>query len=206
MSLHTWLAWMVACWVISLSPGAGAVASMTNGLNHGFKRGYWNVLGLELGLIVQIVIVAAGAGVAFATHPFAFHLVKWFGVFYLLYLAYKQWVAKAEPLEIKVSTAPKTIQQIVLQGFLVNISNPKAMVFLLAIFPQFIDLNKPQWIQYTVMTLTIVVIDCIVMAGYTGLAVKILSLLKSSKQQRYVNRTFSSLFIVASTYLATLKP
>ncbi|MBS0552245.1 MAG: threonine transporter RhtB, partial [Proteobacteria bacterium] len=42
MALDTWLAFFTACWVISLSPGAGAIASMSSGLNFGFRRGYWN--------------------------------------------------------------------------------------------------------------------------------------------------------------------
>ena len=68
-------------------------------------------------------------------------------------------------------------------------SNPKAIVFLLAVLPQFLDLSKPQWIQYVIMAATMVTIDLIVMAGYTGLAAKVLRLLKSPKQQKVMNRT-----------------
>ena len=60
MLLETWLAFFAACWVISLSPGAGAIASMSCGLQYGFWRGYCNALGLQLALILQIAIVAAG--------------------------------------------------------------------------------------------------------------------------------------------------
>ena len=60
MSLDTWLAFFVACWIISLSPGAGAIASMSSGLNYGFARGYWTALGLQLGLVLQVTVVAAG--------------------------------------------------------------------------------------------------------------------------------------------------
>ena len=59
MAVETWLAFFVACWVISLSPGAGAIASMSSGLQYGFLRGYWNALGLQIGLALQIAIVAA---------------------------------------------------------------------------------------------------------------------------------------------------
>ena len=60
MALDTWLAFFLACWVISLSPGAGAIASMSSGLNYGFRRGYWNAVGLQLALAGQIAVVAAG--------------------------------------------------------------------------------------------------------------------------------------------------
>ena len=202
MSYQIWLAYMAACWIISISPGAGAIASMSSGLNYGFRHGYWNALGLQLALLVQIAIVAAGAGVLFATTPWAFLLVKWFGVAYLLYLAYLQWTAPIQSIEIKKEKATKSRAKLVLNGFLVNMSNPKAIVFLLAVLPQFLDLSKPQLIQYVVMAATMISIDLIVMAGYTGLAAKVLRLLKSPKQQKILNRTFAVLFAGAASLLS----
>jgi len=75
MSLETWLAFFVACWVISLSPGAGAIASMSCGLQYGFWRGYWNAIGLQLALVLQIAVVAAGVGAVLATSELAFSLI-----------------------------------------------------------------------------------------------------------------------------------
>jgi homoserine/homoserine lactone efflux protein len=203
MSFQVWLAFMLACWVISVSPGAGAIASMSSGLNYGFRRGYWNAIGLQLALLVQIGIVAAGVGVLFATTPWAFLVVKWFGVGYLLYLAYLQWKAPVQSIEIQQeSQATKSISKLIAYGFLVNMSNPKAIVFLLAVLPQFLDLSQPQWIQYGVMAVTMISIDLIVMAGYTGLAAKVLKMLKSPKQQKYMNRTFAVLFSCAAGLLS----
>ena len=204
MSYQVWLAYMLACWVISISPGAGAIASMSSGLNYGFRRGYWNALGLQLALLLQIGIVAAGVGVLFATTPWAFLVVKWFGVSYLLYLAYLQWKAPTQSIEIQQEQPDKSIAKLVLHGFLINMSNPKAIVFLLAVLPQFLDLSKPQWIQYLIMAATMVTIDLIVMAGYTGLAAKVLRLLKSPKQQKYMNRTFAVLFSCAAGLLSLI--
>lgn len=202
MSYQVWFAYMLACWVISISPGAGAIASMSSGLNYGFRRGYWNAIGLQLALLVQIIIVAAGVGVLFATTPMAFLVVKWFGVCYLLYLAYVQWTAKTQSIDIPTEQPTKSIPKLILYGFVVNISNPKAIVFLLAVLPQFLDLSKPQWIQYVIMAITMITIDLIVMAGYTGLAAKVFRLLKSPKQQKYMNRTFAVLFSCAAGLLS----
>ena len=163
MSYQMWFAYMLACWVISISPGAGAIASMSSGLNYGFKRGYWNAIGLQLALIVQIGIVAAGAGVLLATSPWAFLAIKWFGVCYLLYLAYLQWKAPVQTIEIAVDAKQKSIPKMIMYGFLVNMSNPKAIVFLLAVLPQFLDLSQPQWPQYLIMGITMITIDLIVM-------------------------------------------
>ncbi|MFX8690839.1 LysE family transporter [Acinetobacter baumannii] len=204
MSLQVWFAYMLACWVISISPGAGVIASMSSGLNYGFRHGYWNAIGLQIALLIQIMIVAAGVGVLFATTPLAFQAVKWFGVAYLLYLAYLQWTAPVKDIEIQHEKKNKTISALLLNGFVVNISNPKAIVFLLAVLPQFLDLSKPQWIQYLIMAATMVTIDLIVMAGYTGLASKVLRLLRSPKQQKYLNRGFAVMFSCAALLLSTV--
>jgi homoserine/homoserine lactone efflux protein len=205
MSLETWLAFFAACWVISLSPGAGAIASMSSGLQYGFWRGYWNALGLQLALIVQIAIIAAGLGAVLAASALAFTLIKWFGVAYLVYLGIKQW--RALPTDLSDNAAIRPIGKplaLVARGFLVNISNPKALVFMLAILPQFIDTHLPLLPQYLTITVTMVAVDLTVMAGYTGLASKVLRALKTPKQQRRMNRTFAGLFVSAAAFLATL--
>ena len=128
--------------------------------------------------------------------------MKWFGVAYLLYLAYLQWMAPIQSIEIQQEQPTKSRSKLVMYGFLINMSNPKAIVFLLAVLPQFLDLSKPQWSQYAVMAVTMVTIDLIVMAGYTGLAAKVLKLLKSPRQQKYLNRTFAVLFSCAAGLLS----
>ncbi|GGU62374.1 threonine transporter RhtB [Pseudomonas laurentiana] len=206
MSLETWLAFFVACWVISLSPGAGAIASMSCGLQYGFWRGYWNALGLQLGLIMQIAIIAAGVGAVLAASATAFQFIKWFGVCYLVYLAIKQW--RALPADLSDNAAVRPIGKplsLVFRGFLVNISNPKALVFMLAVLPQFINPHLDLLPQYLIITATMVAVDLLVMAGYTGLAARVLRLLRTPKQQQRMNRTFAGLFVGAAALLATLR-
>ena len=206
MSFANWLSYFLACWIISVSPGAGAIASMSSGLTLGFRRGYWTVLGLQLGLILQIAIVAAGVGALLATSSLAFALIKWFGVAYLLYLAYRQWRAPVMNVD-SAQTAPVSnrVSALVLRGFLINASNPKATVFMLAVLPQFIQPQMPLLPQYAVITVTMVIVDMIVMAGYTGLAAKVLRLLRSPRQQRAMNRTFAGLFGAAALFLASFR-
>ncbi len=206
MSMEVWLGFFAACWVISLSPGAGAIASMSSGLQYGFWRGYWNALGLQLGLIVQIAIIAAGVGPILAASATAFQVIKWFGVAYLVYLAYKQW--RALPMDMSDESSVRPIGKplsLVFRGFLVNVSNPKALVFMLAVLPQFINPHAPLLPQYVAITVTMITVDMLVMAGYTGLASRVLRLLRTPKQQKRLNRTFAGLFIGAATFLATLR-
>lgn len=202
MQFETWFAFFAACWVISLSPGAGAVACMSSGVNYGFKRGYFNVLGMEFAIVVQILIAITGLGAVIAASETAFNLIKWLGVAYLFYLAYKQW--NQLPQQVKLASAESNEhlkRRLFLKGFLVNMSNPKAIVFILAVFPQFMDTSADLLPQYFIMMLTMIFIDSIVMGGYTGLATRVLQHLKSAKQQIMLNRTFASLFAFAAVIL-----
>ncbi len=205
MALDTWLAFFLASWIISLSPGAGAIASMSSGLQYGFVRGYWNAIGLQLGLAMQIAVVAGGLGAILAASSTAFYAIKWFGVAYLVYLAIKQW--SALPMDMTDDAAVRPIGKpmaMMFRGFLVNASNPKALVFMLAVLPQFVNPQAPLLIQYLILGATMISVDMIVMAGYTGLASKVLRLLRTPKQQKRVNRTFAGLFVGAAGFLASL--
>ena len=205
MALDTWLAFFLASWIISLSPGAGAIASMSSGLQYGFLRGYWNAIGLQLGLAMQIAVVAGGLGAILAASSNAFYAIKWFGVAYLVYLAVKQW--RALPMDMSEDAAIRPIGKplaMMFRGFLVNASNPKALVFMLAVLPQFVNPHAPLLIQYLILGATMISVDMIVMAGYTGLASKVLRLLRTPKQQKRMNRTFAGLFVGAAGFLASL--
>ena len=205
MALDTWLAFFLASWIISLSPGAGAIASMSSGLQYGFLRGYWNAIGLQLGLAMQIAVVAGGLGAILAASSTAFYAIKWFGVAYLVYLAVKQW--RALPMDMADDAAIRPLGKpmaMMFRGFLVNASNPKALVFMLAVLPQFVNPQAPLLIQYLILGATMICVDMVVMAGYTGLASKVLRLLRTPKQQKRMNRTFAGLFVGAAGFLASL--
>ena len=205
MALDTWLAFFLASWIISLSPGAGAIASMSSGLQYGFLRGYWNAIGLQIGLAMQIAVVAGGLGAILAASSTAFYAIKWFGVAYLVYLAVKQW--RALPMDMTDDAAVRPIGKpmaMMFHGFLVNASNPKALVFMLAVLPQFVNPQAPLLTQYLILGATMISVDMVVMAGYTGLASKVLRLLRTPKQQKRMNRTFAGLFVGAAGFLASL--
>lgn len=203
MAFDIWLAFFAACWVISLSPGAGAIASMSSGLQFGFLRGYWNVIGLQIALAVQILVVAAGVGAVLTTSALAFNLIKWFGVAYLVYLAVKQWRQRPSEIKTDVQAALRVrALSMVVKGFLINISNPKAIVFMLAVLPQFIDPQQELVPQYGIMMVTMIAVDMIVMAGYTCLAAKVLLFLRTPRQQRILNRSFASMFVGAASLLS----
>lgn len=206
MDFSTWLALFAASWAISVSPGAGAVAAMNAGLTHGFKRGYITTIGLILGIMTQLVLVGAGLGAVVASSSVAFEVVKWFGVFYLIWLGIRQW--RTPPTAVKlnaVKPVPESARKMIARGWLINAANPKGTVFLLAVVPQFMNLNEPLWLQYVIIGATLGFTDLVVMAGYTALAARILRVFKSARHVLLLNRFFGSLFVLAGISLSFFK-
>ncbi len=208
MQWDLWLAFVGASIAISVSPGAGAIQSMATGLSHGLRRGAWSVAGLQIGLMTQLAVVAIGLGAAVAKSVVAFTVIKWVGVLYLIYLAVRQWRTTGEDLSAQVTQdvdARGGRLALLLRGALVNLTNPKGLVFLLAVLPQFVVLSRPLLPQYLTIAATMVVVDVLVMCAYTGLASRLLGWLRTPRQQRTLNRTMSGLFAVAAVVLSLVR-
>ena len=209
MEWTVWLAFFAASWAISLSPGAGAVAAMSSGLSHGFRRGYWTTAGLILGIWTQVLLVGVGLGALVATSTTLFTAIKWAGVVYLVYLGVQQWRAPARPMvagdDGVQGGALARRRDLVLRGWMGNTINPKGTVFLLAVVPQFLALGQPLAPQYLVIALTLGFTDLVVMGGYTALAAKVLGALTDVRKIRLLNRGFGTLFVGAGLLLAGVK-
>jgi len=206
VEFSVWVAFFAASWAISISPGPGAVAAMSAGLNFGFRRGYFTVFGLMLGIWTQLLLVGAGLGALVAASATAFSVVKWVGVAYLVYLGIAQWRAPVTPLAARSDAGvPATRRSMVLRGWMINAVNPKGTVFMLAVVPQFLVLSQPLLGQYLVIGATLSFTDLVVMAGYTALASKVLTALRDASHIRAMNRVFGSLFVAAGTLLALFK-
>ncbi|AZV92367.1 threonine transporter RhtB [Bordetella sp. J329] len=204
MTLSTWLAFFAASWAISFSPGAGAICAMSSGLRYGFARAWWSTLGLILGIMLQIAIVGIGLGALLATSELGFAIVKWLGVAYLIYLGWKQIRTDAAPVDASGSQPriSASVRELVMRGFFINASNPKGTVFLLAVVPQFLDASRPLLSQYSAIAGTMAFTDLVAMSCYSLLATRVLSLLRSPRHIRWLNRTFGGLFILAGVVLA----
>lgn len=190
--------------MISLTPGAGAINTMSNALTSGFRRSFWGILGQQLALVIHVVIVAAGVGIIVSNSPFLFMLIRYGGAAYLVYLGIWKLLAKPEKADAGDETA--TVESgfsMFRRGLWVNLLNPKAIVFFLAFMPQFIRPAEPLLPQYVILTATVVVIDIIVMWFIFAAGAKQLKHLTTSPRgQLILNRIFGILFIVVGILLA----
>lgn len=206
MEWELWLAFVGASLAISVSPGAGAIQSMATGLRHGVRRGYWSIAGLQIGLMLQLALVAVGLGAIVAKSVLLFTVIKWIGVIYLVYLAVRQWRAVPHDFSDELdSSADMSRWALLSRGFLVNMTNPKGLVFLLAVVPQFVVLTAPPLPQYLTIGATMVVVDLLIMGMYAGMASRLLRWLRTPRQQVAVNRAFSGLFATAAVVLSLVR-
>ena len=204
MNLEVWLAYCLACIVISVSPGAGAVNTMSNGMQYGVRHSLPAIMGLQLGYGAQFVIVGVGLGALLASSTTLFELIKWLGVAYLVWLGIQKW--RQPVLQIGAGNADdQDSARRFWQAAFVNLTNPKATVFLVALLPQFLDLDKPQLPQFTVMTATGLIVDIFVMLGYATLATTVAHWMRSDRHQQTLNRIFGSMFIFAAGLMASFQ-
>lgn len=204
MTLDWWLTYLITTIILSLSPGSGAINTMSTGISHGYRGATASIAGLQVGLSLHIVLVGLGLGALLSQSLLVFELLKWFGVAYLLWLGLQQWRAVgALDLHRLADTLPR--RRLFRRAVLVNLTNPKSIVFLAALFPQFILPHQPQAEQYLVLGATTVVVDILVMLGYATLATRIAGWLQTPRQMKLLNRTFGSLFILVAGLLATAK-
>jgi homoserine/homoserine lactone efflux protein len=208
MELHVWLAYLVAAWVIALSPGSGAVLSMSHGLSYGVRSTTATIVGLQIGLAVVLLVAGAGIGAVLMASAVAFTVVKVLGAGYLLWLGWRQWRAPVDAdaaTGVVASEAALSVRQRVLRGALTNMTNPKGIVFMVAVLPQFIDPARPLWLQLMVLLATTVAVDMVVMHGYAWLASRLQRLLRSARARRSQNRVFGGVLMAMGASLFLVK-
>lgn len=204
MSLTVWLSLLTASVVISFTPGAGAINTMSNALAHGWRRSVWGVIGQQLALIVHVIIVAAGVGLLVSRSPLLFDIVRYAGAAYLAFLGIRMILARVpEPAASDGTPPPREGRfAMIRRGFWVNVLNPKAIVFFLAFVPQFIRLDQPAIAQYVILIGTVIVVDVIVMWGFFATAARpFRALTRTRRGVRTLNIIFGTMFLFVSALL-----
>lgn len=207
MELQTWIAYFVASWAIALSPGSGAVLSMSHGLAYGVKKTSATILGLQLGLAVILLVAGMGVGALLLASATAFLVVKVLGAGYLIWLGWSQWRAPVLP-QAEAALLPNaelSVRQRVLRGFITNVTNPKGIVFMVAVLPQFIDPQRPMGLQMLVLLLTTVGVDLVVMHGYAWLASSLQAWMRGARARLLQNRVFGGVLMAMGASLLMVR-
>lgn len=206
MSFATWITFVIAACLIAISPGSGAVLSMSHGLSFGVRKTSATILGLQIGLLLVLVVAGAGVGSLLLASELAFSVVKTVGALYLIYLGFSQWRAKvAISAERTAAVQLPSLRKRVLTGFLTNATNPKGIIFMVAVLPQFITPSAPLVPQLLILAVTMCTIDMMVMHSYAFLASSMQRFFRDAGAVKKQNRVFGGLLMAVGTALFFVK-
>lgn len=202
MTFDAWLVFLLAAFLISLSPGPSNLLSLVNGVLHGFRPATAAALGRIAAFAIMIAIAAVGLGAVLATSETAFMLIKWAGVGYLIYLGIQTWRAPATAFQPAQASIRMPAAALARREFLVAAGNPKAILVFTAVFPQFIDPSASYAGQFGVMGPTFLVTELTAASIYalSGRGVGMLNL--SVRAARTFNRVTGGVFLGAAALLA----
>jgi homoserine/homoserine lactone efflux protein len=207
MSFATWITFFVAACIIAVSPGSGAVLSMSHGLSYGVRRASATIFGLQTGLLLVFFIAGAGVGSLLMASEVAFNIVKTVGALYLIYLGFSQWRAKVHvnAAQKAAAVAVPPARKRFLTGFLTNATNPKGIIFMVAVLPQFITHNAPLLPQLLILAVTMCCIDLVVMHSYAFLASSMQRFFRDASAVKKQNRVFGGLLMAVGAALFFVK-
>ena len=199
MTFENWIAYSVTVFIFLVSPGPSHLFMLSKSLTHGFGKSWATGAGDLTAHLWQIGIASIGLVSFIYTFQNFFIIIKWTGVIFLIYLGVKQFRKKST---FTTSLAANAISRKTLfwQGFLMSSSNPKAVVFFAALFPQFINPAEPTAHQFAILGLTYIVIDGCFLIFYGHFADWCLTRFEKHID-KYLNKLSGSLLIGSAVLL-----
>ena len=176
-----------------ITPGTPRIVIISYSMNCGVRNCVWTALGDVTANIIQACLVIFVIGSFISDNPTLLNIFKWFGVIYILYLAFD--IYKSKPKDINSSeTLQKSSLSFFKDGFLVAGTSPKAWMFFPFIFPQFIDFNSNYLIQFIILITTYIALDFLSLIGYALLAQKLINWIKANPKT--INTISASVLVI----------
>ncbi|GLS14743.1 LysE family translocator [Hydrogenophaga electricum] len=187
-----------------LSPGPGVAMTLGNAMHHGLRGAASGILGLAIGAMLIGVIASSGLSAALKTSDAAMAALKFMGAAYLVYLGMHRWWTLARLSSPRSGTSRQSHGRRFMEGVLLQLTNPKAVLFMLAMFPQFITPQKPVFPQFLLLTLTYSLLDILIHAAYAAAAHRARPWLRSEHSARLISRISGTLFVLFGLLLVML--
>lgn len=206
MSWETYLIFVVTTAVVCLTPGPAALLVVAQGISNGFRRSYWGIAGIALANSIYFALSATGVAALIVASGTLFSIIKWVGVAYLFYLGMSAMLSKSSALTVTSDSRP-TVSGVraFWQAVVVELSNPKALLYFVALLPQFVDPTKPVALQMLVFGATCVGLDVAAYSLYAWLGSKTQRFTANERFVKTSNRTSGGLLMVAGAMMATVK-
>ncbi len=202
MTLAGFIAYSGALAIAAAIPGPGVTALVARALGSGFRSSLFMAFGLVLGDLTYLTAVVLGLALVAQTFGTVFLVIKWAGVAYLCWLAWKFWTTGIAPADIGAERASGGFVGSFMAGLMVTLGNPKTMIFYLALMPTLVDMAAITVTDYGVLALCTVAVLLVVLVPYLVLAANARALLKSPRALKAMNRTAAGFMVGAAAAIA----
>lgn len=195
MTIELWLVYAFAAFALALTPGPNGLLCLNHAVRFGFRRTVFTALGSITGMLILIAGSLAGLGALMLASSTLFAVVKWLGAGYLVWLGLNLWRAPVPIVTLRRATGLGTItrRRAGMQGMLVALSNPKAILFFATFLPQFMQPGVPLWLQFLIFGGTLAVIELLYELALAGAAGRLSGWL--ARHARLFNRVTGGAFI-----------
>ena len=208
MNIETWWLFATATFFISAAPGPNMLLILSQSVRFNIHSAVWSALGCLTALLIMQTVSAAGLGVLLRGAPVIFEILRWAGALYLAYLGFKIFCAPVsvqQDLATPVNVAQPGVRALFKTGFLTSASNPKALLFAAAFFPQFLNPSLPQLPQFGILLGTFVVIETSWYLVYALGGQTLAVYLKRATVLKIFNRVTGAVFIAFAVIMAAMK-
>jgi threonine/homoserine/homoserine lactone efflux protein len=188
--------------LISITPGMCMTLAMTLGMSVGVRRTMWMMLGEVMGVATVAILAVLGVASVMLNYPVLFSWFKWIGGAYLIYLGIKMWLANANLSQNDINNSQLSAKNLISQGYVTAVANPKGWAFMVSILPPFISLDKPIAFQFTVLLIIIMLSEIICMLIYANGGKGLKRLLNRGNNAVWLNRIAGSLLAGVGIWLA----
>ena len=202
------LEFFIAALVIGIAPGPDNLFVLAQSATYGARLGFCIILGLCTGIALQICLLVAGVSALIAASPTAFFVIQCLGAAYLLYLAYKSFGVKVGTVTVESdateSSAVPSARKLYFRGIIMNMTNPKVILFILSLIPPAVRLDRPihPSLQTAIFGAEFIVATMIVFGSIALLAGTVKKyLLNSPKANRNLNWFSGCVFILLAIAL-----
>jgi len=202
--MHLYAVFLVVAAATVCSPGPGVVMTLTNSLRHGPRGAFAGIAGIASGALLVAAVSVTGLGLLLAASALAFPVVKLVGAAYLAWLGVRLW--RAPPLRLDAAaTTPTSWRRRFVAGLSLQVTNPKAVIFFLSAFPQFIEPGRSYAVQFAILVATYAALVVAIHSIYARFAGRARSWLATERGARTVNRVAGTAFVAFGAALATAK-
>ena len=207
ISWNIWWVFLTTNMVLDLTPGPAVMLVLASALKHGPRRTVFTTLGILSSNAMYFALSATSLGALLLTSYKIFFLVKWVGAAYLVYLGIRALLSRRSMLtHTDTGVAIRRSKgRLFTDGFLLQVSNPKALVYFAALLPQFIDTSKPVGAQIAILGLTSIVSEFCVLNCYALVAGRASAVAREPRFATWTNRVSGALLVSAGTGIALLK-